>query len=301
MYGSYGISRSWVFRIILITSVVYILQLLQPIYFSYDFLVTYFGLIPGLVVAKGFVWQIFTYMFLHGNSMHIFFNMYGVFLFGAMVEEVWGPKKFILYYLFCGTGAGISIFLLNYIMGGIGFISPTIGASGAVFGLLFAFGFLFPDVELLFFFIIPIKAKYLVVLYGGMELFFELSGGMSNVSHIGHLGGLFFGIVYVLVFERGRWFKRKVKNIVQKAERPGGEGLRLVPRRDTDQEMKKEIIRKLEEKGSFDALTDDEFQFVKYLDIMAEPGSVKGAHSIDVTDEYISDSRFLETIRKYQQ
>ena len=91
MYGSYSISRSWVFRIILFTSVVYVLQLLQPMYFGYDFLVTYFGLIPGLVVAKGFVWQIFTYMFLHGNSMHIFFNMYGIFLFGAMVADRWWP------------------------------------------------------------------------------------------------------------------------------------------------------------------------------------------------------------------
>ena len=298
MYGSYSISRSWVFRIILITSAVFILQYFQSRFVYYDVIVTYLGLNPANVVNKGFVWQLFTYMLPHRDFMHLFFNMYGLFLFGVMVEEAWGGKKFIIYYLFCGTGAGISIFLLNLIMGNPGF---TIGASGAVFGLLFAFGYLFPDLELLLFFVVPVKAKYLVVFYGVFELYQEFSGGMSDVSHIGHLGGLFFGIVYVLVFERGRWFKRKVKNIVQKAERPGGEGLRLVPRRDTDQEMKKEIIRKLEEKGSFDALTDDEFQFVKYLDIMAEPGSVKGAHSIDVTDEYISDSRFLETIRKYQQ
>ena len=144
MYGSYSLSKSWVFRIILITSIVFLLQILQPFGLSFEFLVVKFGLIPAAVVINGSVWQLFTYMFLHGDPMHLLFNMYGIFIFGVMVEEVWGPKKFLLYYLYCGLGAGISIFLLNFIAGGPGYFSPTIGASGAMFGLLSRSGCCFP-------------------------------------------------------------------------------------------------------------------------------------------------------------
>ena len=302
MYGSYSISKSWVFRIILITSVVYGLQVLQSLYVPYDFMTAYLGLIPWFVATKGFVWQIFTYMFLHGSPMHLFLNMYGIFIFGIMVEEAWGSKKFILYYLFCGTGAGISIFLLNLIMGGSAYYAPTIGASGAMFGLLLAFGVLFPNAELLFFFVLPIKAKYLVIIYGGMELYFELSGGMSSISHIGHLGGLLFGILYFLFFERNRWLKKRIRKVSEKTGLAAGSGpaLGIIPRKDPDQEKKKEILRKLEEKGSIDALSEDEYQFVKYLDIMIDPGTLRSVHHVDVTDEYISDRQFLETINKYR-
>ena len=302
MYGSYSLSKSWVFRIILITSIVFLLQILQPFGLSFEFLVVKFGLIPAAVVINGSVWQLFTYMFLHGDPMHLLFNMYGIFIFGVMVEEVWGPKKFLLYYLYCGLGAGISIFLLNFIAGGPGYFSPTIGASGAMFGLLLAFGMLFPDVELLVFFVLPVKAKYLVIIYGGIELFMELSGGVSTISHIGHLGGLLFGFLFFIFFEKGRWFKRKVREIARKVERPAGEGqtLRIMPKKDSDLEKKREIIRKLEEHGSLDALTDDEHQFVKYLDIMTDSETLKSVHAIDVTDEHISDRKFMEIIRQYQ-
>ncbi|MGL4370574.1 MAG: rhomboid family intramembrane serine protease [Spirochaetota bacterium] len=298
------LSRGWVFKIILITSVIFLLQTAQTYFLPSEFIAEYFALIPGYVIERGFFWQIFTYMFLHGGSMHLLLNMYALFIFGISVEDVWGPKKFLRYYLFCGVGAGISIFIISLISQGPGYYSPTIGASGAVFGLLLAFGILFPDVEILLFFIIPIRAKYLVVLYGGLELFFELSGGMANVSHVGHLGGLLFGIIYFALFERRRWLKRKMKKVAEKFEKPfNGEGpsLKLRPgRRDENLEMKKTILAKLAEGNGIDSITDDEYQFMKYLDIMHDRENIE-KHSIDITDEYISDRQFLETAKKYIQ
>ena len=143
--------------------------------------------------------------------MHIFFNMYALLLFGIPIEQLWGPKKFLIYYFFTGVGAGITIFVMNLVLGDIGFFIPTIGASGAVFGLLLAFGMLFPEAELLVFFFVPMKAKYLVILYGGIELYLQISsGGQSSVSHLGHLGGLVFGLIYFLVTRRkGIEFKAK--------------------------------------------------------------------------------------------
>lgn len=303
--GTYGISRSWVIRIIIITAAVFFLQMVQLSFVQYDFITYYFGLIPGLVVKKGFIWQIFSYMFLHGSPMHILLNMYGVFMFGAAVEEVWGPKKFLVYYLFCGVGAGISIFVINLLMQGPAFFGATIGASGAVFGLLLAFGMLFPDAELLLFFILPIRAKYMVVLYGGLELYFELSGGMSSISHVGHLGGLVFGLVYFFFFEKSRWMKKKVRTVVEKIERPvlsGGkqQSREGIQKRSSDQEMKKVILQKLSDTGDFDSLTDDEHQFVKYLDIMTETVNSTVSRSVNLTDEFISDRQFLEKIERFR-
>ena len=303
--GTYGISRSWVFRIILITAAVFFLQMMQGSFVQYDFMTYYFGLIPGLVVKKGFIWQIFSYMFLHGSPMHILLNMYGVFMFGAAVEEVWGPKKFLIYYLFCGIGAGISIFVINVVMQGPSFFAPTIGASGAVFGLLLAFGMLFPEAEILLFFILPIRAKYMVVLYGGIELYFELSGGMSSISHVGHLGGLAFGLIYFFVFEKSRWMKKKVRTVVEKIDRPGLTGGKqqreAIQKRISDQEMKKVIIEKLSDSKDFDSLTDDEHQFVKYLDIMTEAVNSNVSYSVNLTDDFISDRQFLGKIQPFRK
>ena len=303
MNGTYGLSKSWVLKIILFTVIVYIFQWLQPQYFSFDVITAYFGLIPGFVAEKGFIWQLGSYMFLHGNPMHLLMNMYGLYIFGVMVEEVWGPKKFLAYYLFCGVGAGVTIFLIGLIGKGPAYYGPTIGASGAVFGLLLAFGMLFPNAELLLFFIVPVRAKYLVIIFGGLELFFELSGGMSNVSHVGHLGGIVFGLIYFVIFERSRWMKRKLNSVVGiiKSSNSGESSIRsIIPKRDPDQDTKKEIIRKLESGGGIDSLTDDEYQFVKYLDIINENDKIPKLCSLDVTDEHISDRQFLEIAKKYK-
>ena len=179
--------------------------------------------------------QILTHMFMHAGLWHLFFNMYALFIFGQVLENVWGPKRFFIYYIICGLGAalthetviafqyahlvqsldpdslqtvlneGTALFrqsqlftdpdmqklqlLLN---------TPTVGASGAVFGILLAFGVLFPNTQLMLLLPpIPIKAKYFVLIYGGIELFMAVTQPGSNIAHAAHLGGMLFG--YILI------------------------------------------------------------------------------------------------------
>jgi membrane associated rhomboid family serine protease len=136
-------------------------------------------------------WQLITYAFLHGGINHLFFNMFALWMFGLPVERVWGSRKFVQYYFVCVLGAGMIQLLVQYLSGNV---YPTIGASGAVFGLLLAYGVMWPNAKLfLIFFPVPIKAKWFVLIYGGAELIFGVTGAMPQVAHYAHLGGLFFG------------------------------------------------------------------------------------------------------------
>lgn len=151
--------------------------------------------------------QLVTYMFAHGGLGHIFFNMFAVFMFGRTLETVWGPKRFLIYYMITGIGAGLvqetvwaltlaDPMAINY--------SVTVGASGAVFGILLAFGMLFPNAELIMIPIpIPIKAKYFVIGYGVLELFLGVANfSGDNVAHFAHLGGLLFGLILILYWRK---------------------------------------------------------------------------------------------------
>lgn len=141
--------------------------------------------------------QLITYMFMHSGFTHIFFNMFALWMFGMTMERAWGGKRFLVYYIICGIGAG----LMQEACQVLGIISPfaaTVGASGAVYGILLAFGMTFPEERL---FIIPIpfpiKAKYFVCLYAAIELF-EGVGGSDGVAHFAHLGGMLFGLMLIL-------------------------------------------------------------------------------------------------------
>jgi membrane associated rhomboid family serine protease len=228
----------------------------------------YLGLTPALVLTKYYVWQIGTYMFLHGDFFHIFLNMYALLLFGIPVEQLWGSKKFVIYYFFTGIGAGVVIFLINLFAGGTSAYIPTIGASGAVFGLLLAFGVLFPNAELLVFFFVPMKAKYLVVLYGGIELMALLSSGTSSsVSHVGHLGGLFFGLIFFFISRR-RGIEFSAKKIKAKMGKELKERDRVLDlQSEPSLEKLSGILEKLKSGGA-EAITDDEYQFIKLADIL---------------------------------
>ena len=136
-------------------------------------------------------WQLVSYGFLHGGFNHLFFNMFALWMFGLPIERMWGRRRFAEYYFICILGAGLVQLLVQYISGGN---YPTIGASGAVFGLLLAYGVTWPNNKLfLIFFPVPIKAKWFVLIYGGAELIFGVTGAMPQVAHYAHLGGLFFG------------------------------------------------------------------------------------------------------------
>jgi membrane associated rhomboid family serine protease len=144
-------------------------------------------------------------MFTHAAFDHIFFNMFALFMFGGVLENYWGQKRYLIYYLATGIGAGLVQLLVCHLQGYI-YPVPTIGASGAVFGLLLAFGMLFPDTPLFLMFVpIPIKAKYMVIGYGLIEFFFGVANNTGdNVAHFAHLGGMLFGIILILYWRKKR-------------------------------------------------------------------------------------------------
>ena len=168
--------------------------------------------------------QLISYMFMPANFQHIFFNMFAVWMFGRVLEQVWGPKRFLTYYLICGIGAGLIQELVQYLeyaftlsnydsvnLGIAGGIIPmeeylnmmtTVGASGAVYGILLAFGMLFPNSQMFIFPLpFPIKAKYFVIGYAVLELFLGLGGG-DGVAHFAHLGGMLFGLILIIYWRK---------------------------------------------------------------------------------------------------
>ena len=212
---------------------------------------------------KFYAWQPLSHMFMHGGTMHIFFNMFALFSFGSTLESFWGPKKFLIFYILCGLGAallhsGVNFYSVHKVLSVLeangvskqeflsaiystgnsfsynsswltyisqedlvnaaqAFNIPVVGASGAIYGLLVAFAFMFPQAELMLMFIpVPIKAKYfvpgilLIDLYGGVSGGFSLFGGGSGIAHFAHIGGALMGYLLMIYwrrtqFNRNRW------------------------------------------------------------------------------------------------
>jgi membrane associated rhomboid family serine protease len=150
------------------------------------------GLVPSLVIHRLFVWQLFTYLFLHGGWLHIIFNLFALWMFGSDLENLWGSKNFLFYFFLTGIGAGVFCVLLQPSSQ-----IPTIGCSGAIFGLLLAYGMIFPDRPIYLYMIIPIKAKWFVIIMGVIEFVASYSDAGSGVSHVAHLGGMLFGFLYL--------------------------------------------------------------------------------------------------------
>lgn len=159
------------------------------------------------VLETGFgPWQLLTYGFLHGGLGHLFFNMFALYMFGLPIEQAWGTKRFVVFYLVCIVGAGLVQLLTAAVTGGI---YPTIGASGGVFGVLLAFGMMYPNQRILLIIPpIPIKAKWFVIGYGLLTLFFGVTGTMSGVAHFAHLGGMLFGLALILHWGRQDYRRR---------------------------------------------------------------------------------------------
>jgi len=146
-------------------------------------------------VPQFHVWQLVTYAFIHGGLLHIFLNMFALWMFGSLVEITWGSRRFLIYYFVCVIGAAAAQLLVT---SGTGDIYPTIGASGGVFGILLAFGLRFPDQYILLLIPpIPIKAKYFVLIYGAIELYLGVTGTQEGVAHFAHLGGMATGFVMI--------------------------------------------------------------------------------------------------------
>jgi membrane associated rhomboid family serine protease len=185
--------------LIIVTSAAFVLtyiplQIFGSPKFAWPF--EWFALQAGDVVHRLFFWELVTYLFLHGGWFHIIFNMFALWMFGSDLESLWGRKRFLFYYFLTGIGAGIFDVALNTIFPPV-VPTATIGCSGAVYGLLLAYGMIFPDRPIYLYMIIPIKAKWFVVIMGTIEFVSSLSGPGSGVSHVAHLGGMLFGFLYL--------------------------------------------------------------------------------------------------------
>ena len=204
--------------------------IVQKFFMDEPSLFLWFGLIPERMVNGFWIWQPFTYMFVHSYSVfHLLFNMLFLWWIGADLEPRWGSRFFLTYYLVCGVGAGV-IYLLGvtfYYLFTSRFdlmMTPVVGASGAVFGLMLAFGMIFGERIVYFMMIFPMKAKYFILLLGSIELVMLLnSGEENNVANLAHLGGLASGYLFLKFRGRfsGLWGKRKPK-------KKAGPKLRLV-------------------------------------------------------------------------
>ena len=210
------------------------LLIINGILFLADIVLVRFGInlsdILGLhfFKASGFYpFQLLTYMFMHGNFTHLFFNMFALWMFGNTLENIWGSKRFLMYYILCGLGAGLiqeGVQYLEYItrlsqyqsvnVGGT--IIPmsqylnlmtTVGASGAIYGLLLAFGMMFPNSMIYLYFAIPIKAKWFVIGYAVIELLSGVFSSGDQVAHFAHLGGMLVGLIIILIWrKKGRLY-----------------------------------------------------------------------------------------------
>jgi membrane associated rhomboid family serine protease len=159
----------------------------------------------GVEIPGFWPWQMVTYSFLHSihSISHLLFNMFALWMFGMQLENTWGSRRFAVYYFVCVVGAAIVQMVWMY-----GSNSPTLGASGGVFGVLLAFGMMFPNQEILLFPIpIPIKAKYFVAGYGLLELYSGVTNTMDGIAHFAHLGGMLFGLVLLLFWMEKLPFK----------------------------------------------------------------------------------------------
>lgn len=170
-------------------------------------------------------WQFFTHMFMHGDGYHLFGNMFALWMFGSILENVWGPKRFLTFYLICGFGAALCHMLVlyyemqpfveatnllpiieqQYRLYSVDYAVniPTLGASGAVFGCLAAFGYLFPNTQIYIYFLFPLKAKWFVMIYAAFELVQAINNSAGdNVAHFAHLGGALVGIILVYYWNK---------------------------------------------------------------------------------------------------
>jgi membrane associated rhomboid family serine protease len=194
-YVSLGMGWTEVVRFLILTNIT--IFAVQQI-FGLDATLAYnFGLVPTAFFA-GKIWQIVTYMFLHAGIGHIFFNMLALWMFGSVLEREWGSREFLKYYLLTGLGGGLCYALFN-----MNSPVPTVGASGAIYGLLVAYAVLFPESIIYIYFVIPLKAKWFAVIFGGIEFITSFAQG-SGIAHLAHLGGMAVGYIYL---KRYRWLR----------------------------------------------------------------------------------------------
>ncbi len=219
--GMHRVITPVVKKLIIANVAVFVIQYLfasKGVYLS-----SYLGLVPKYVYTKFTVWQIFSYLFLHGSFWHILMNMFFLWMFGCELERYWGSREFLFYYFVTGVGAGIFNIILD-----LNSTIPIIGASGAIYGILTAFGIIFPNRLIYIYFLIPIRAKYFVIIIGIITFLSAFSSAPSGIAHFAHLGGIVIGFIYLrknirLEYIMERWirfrFNRRLKIVRDKQKR----------------------------------------------------------------------------------
>lgn len=253
---------------------------LQQVVLDNPALLSWLALKPDFILHRFAIWQFVTYMFLHGGVFHILINMFILWMFGVELERYWGTRQFTIYYFVCGIGAGVVQLLVSIILNQNPYIE-VIGASGAIYGLLMAFGMLFPNriITLLLLFILPVqlKAKYLVMIFGLIALFGAFSSEGDNVAHFAHLGGMLVGFLYLKNAKAARrWgydglrpktrqaapnrFSQWVRKRTEKRRH-----MQIVRRRQQELQLRERvdaILDKINEVG-YENLSDEEKQILK--------------------------------------
>jgi len=242
----------------------------QPLGFT-----NFFAFIPQRSIFGFEIWRFVTYMFFHDGLMHLGFNMLILWMFGPPIEARWGKRSFLTYYFICGVGAAVTYGIFNLV--GMNSFIPMIGASGAIYGILLAYGMLFPEAVMMIFFIIPMKAKYAVVLFGFMELV-SSAGANNGIANLAHLGGMITGFIFLKLTIPAlgaglpggisgaftRWkTKRKMK--VVRPKKPRANGHDGSQKNDADAKRKPEIdaiLDKISREG-LQSLTDEEQELLR--------------------------------------
>lgn len=221
-FGPAGSVPPVVARLIALNCFVYLVQLLTG-----DWLTREFGLVPALV-ESGEIWRLFTYQFLHGGGLHLLLNMFALWMFGSELAPRWGSRFFLRYYFVCAVGGGILFTLVR-----LGTWIPSVGASGAIYGILMAYAMWFPNRQVYLYFVLPIRVRYLIVFLILLEVTQAIESTGTGIAHAAHLGGMGFGYAYlrwngVRGFQPlppgtlGRWKKRVQRWRLQRRMRNRG-------------------------------------------------------------------------------
>ncbi|MCF7740648.1 MAG: rhomboid family intramembrane serine protease [Candidatus Marinimicrobia bacterium] len=256
--------ESAVTQLIIANAIAFLVFLLAP-----RFITNFLGLKPVWTWGRFFIWQPATYMFIHGGFWHIFINMFILWMFGKEIETIWGKKEFLKYYFITGIGSGLITLIFSW-----NSPIPVVGASGAIYGLLVAFGMMFPSRRIYLWFLFPIQAKYLVIIMGVVTFFSTFSGQQSNVSHLTHLGGLLIGFLYMYfkgvdiniptlnIPKINIKFKNPFRKIIRKVDKEESRSETTTEEFDTDLTLKEqmdEILDKINREG-YENLTKQEKQ-----------------------------------------
>ena len=230
-------------------SINFVIFILQTLSISETLFFPLFGLVPKLVWSEKMIWQPVTYLFFHGGIWHVLINMFVLWMFGSELERLWGKNHFLKFYFITGIGSGLATMLVN-----VQSITPVVGASGAVYGVLLAYGLTYPNRTVYLYGIIPIKSLWFVLGIGFIA-FMSSFDNMSQVSHVTHLSGMLIGYFMIKkpIKLKGLWFQLRKKTLEYQIQRKEKElSKNLIVEQDINQ-----ILDKINQEG-FDSLTDEE-------------------------------------------